>query len=103
MTNDININLTNCIGPAYYDIFHDMEQRKNVHYWFKGGRGSLKSSYAHIYAIWDLTRDYLAGKHTHAVGLRKIKDTIKDSVFTNFLWAIDVLNVGQFWNYTTIL
>lgn len=43
----------------------------------------------------------MAGKYTHAVGLRKIKDTIKDSVFTNFLWAIDMLGVGQFWNYTT--
>ena len=30
-----NVKLTDCIGPAYYDIFDDMEKRKHVHYWFK--------------------------------------------------------------------
>jgi PBSX family phage terminase large subunit len=78
-----------------------MERKKHLHYWFKGGRGSLKSSYVHLYTIFDLTRDFLQGKNTHALGLRKVKDTIKDSVFTNFLWAIDMLGLNDIWHYTT--
>lgn len=100
MKNEIvNINLTDCIGQSYYKVFWDIEDNKNLHYFFKGGRGSLKSSFVFIYIIWAMTRDYLNGEVTHTVGLRKVKDTIKDSIFNNLLWAIEILGVGDLWEF----
>jgi PBSX family phage terminase large subunit len=36
--------------------------------------------------------------NANCVALRKVKDTLKDSVYEQFQWAIDVLGVGQFWH-----
>jgi phage terminase large subunit len=95
------INLDECFGPGYYEMFHDLEQRNHMVYWLQGGRGSLKGSTAYLYTIFDLTRDAEQGILTHAVGLRKIKDTIRDSIFSNLLWAIDKLGLSHLWSYTT--
>jgi len=96
----MEIDLINCIGPAYYKMFWDIEEGKHTHYLMKGGRGSLKSSFGFIYTIYSMTKDALEGKITHCVAMRKIKDTIKDSVFENFLWAIDMLGLSTQWRYT---
>jgi len=95
------IKLTNVIGGSYYEMFHDIENSRHLHYWMKGGRGSLKSSFAFIYTIYRLTQQALQGNIRHAVAMRKVKDTIKDSVFSNLLWAIDVLGLNDYWHYTT--
>jgi phage terminase large subunit len=34
----------------------------------------------------------------NCVVLRKVKDTLKESVFDQLVWAIDVLNVSQYWH-----
>jgi PBSX family phage terminase large subunit len=94
------INITDVIGGAYYEMFHDMEQRKHLHYWMKGGRGSLKSSYSDIYTIIKLTEDALNGKVRHAVAMRKVKETIKDSIFADLLWAISILGLSEYWHHT---
>jgi phage terminase large subunit len=94
------ISLVDCFGPAYYDVFYDIEKRNHMMYWFKGGRGSLKGSTAYLYTILDLTRDAENGIVTHAVGLRKVGATLRDSVFTNFLWAINKLGLRSSWDYT---
>jgi PBSX family phage terminase large subunit len=97
---DNKIYLKECIGPAYYKMFWDIEDKSHIHYVMKGGRGSLKSSFAFLYIIYKMTQDALNGDITHCVGLRKIKDTIKESVFTNFLWAINMLGLNDYWNST---
>jgi PBSX family phage terminase large subunit len=91
----MNVKLSECIGENYYDTFNQLQNNEYTHYWFKGGRGSLKSSFAVIYAIWSMICDYNHGLTTHCVALRKVKDTIKDSVFTNLIWAINLLGVSQ--------
>lgn len=39
-------------------------------------------------------------KDANAVVLRKISNTLKDSVFNQILWAIDKLGVNQYWQIT---
>ena len=41
---DSNIKLTDCIGPAFYDMHYDIEERNHTYYDLTGGRGALKSS-----------------------------------------------------------
>jgi len=89
------------IGPNYFNVYHDIEQRNNLMYWFKGGRGSLKGSFVYLYTIKELQKDAIDGQKTHAIGLRKVKDTIRDSVFTNLIWAINTLKLQSEWRYTT--
>lgn len=101
MTEEIkNVRIADCIGPAYYEMFHSVEAREKMTYWMKGGRGSLKGSFAYLYTIFDLTRDAEQGIKTHAVGLRKVKDTIRDSIFTNLLWAINMFGLQGVWDFT---
>ena len=93
--------ISDVIGPAYYDVFCDLEEKQHLHYWFTGGRGSLKSSFVFIYIIYSMTRDYSNGDVSHCVALRKVKDTVFDSLYQNFLWAIDLLGVSDLWSGTT--
>jgi len=95
-----NVNLSNLIGKSYNNVFIDIEKGLHRHYVFKGGRGSLKSSFVFIYVIWAMTRDALNGKTTHCVALRKVKDTCYDSLYQNFEWAIELLGVGDLWHGT---
>ena len=94
------IKFADLIGPMYYEMFHSIEAEEKMTYWLKGGRGSLKGSFAYLYTILDLTRDAEAGVKTHAVGLRKVKDTIRDSIFTNLIWAINMLGLQGIWDFT---
>lgn len=93
--------LSSLIGKAYYKVYNSIRENKHTHYWFKGGRGSLKSAFVCIIIIWLMTKDHSQGKITHCVAMRKVKDTIKDSIFTNLLWAIDLLGLSSKWKHTT--
>lgn len=95
-----NIKLSSLIGPAYNNVFLDLKSNKNTHYVFKGGRGSLKSSFVFLYTIWAMTYDNLNGDITHCVALRKVKDTIRESLYENFIWAIDLLGLTDYWTAT---
>lgn len=70
------------IGRAYVDINRQIEPNKS--YVFKGGRGSLKSSYISLKVIELLINN----PDMHACCIRKVKDTLKDSVYSQLKWAI---------------
>ncbi len=59
----------------------------------KGGRGSTKSSFISIEIVLGTMRDPQA----NAVVLRKVANTLRDSVFDQYLWAIDALDVSHLW------
>lgn len=98
--NNVNVNIYDHIGENYYDLFEDVYFNKHIHYWLKGGRGSLKSSFAFIVVVYMLTLLSLMGEIVHCVALRKVGNTIKDSIFQNFLWAIELLGFSGYWTYT---
>lgn len=88
------IRLSDSIAPSFHEVHEDLKQEKYTHYWLKGGRGSTKSSFASIEIVLGMMKDPLA----NTVALRKVKDTLKDSVFEQFLWAIEKLGVSQYWH-----
>jgi phage terminase large subunit len=85
--------LSSVIAPSFYDIHKDIKSGRHTHYWLRGGRGSTKSSFTAIEIILGIMSDPLA----NAVGLRKVKDTLHDSVYEQMAWAIDVLGVSDYW------
>lgn len=95
------ISLKNHISPNYLEMYDDLQLKKNTHYWLYGGRGSLKSSFAFLYVGYQLSKLTKMGYTVHCVALRKIKETIKDSIFSNFEWAFDTLGVSKYWKSTS--
>lgn len=94
------IKLRDIISSNYYKMAELIKKRKYMFYLLKGGRGSLKGSFVYIMTILILTIDAESGIDTHAVALRKVKETIRDSCFANLIWAIHLLNLHNVWECT---
>lgn len=76
------------IASQFSDINRSIDDRDYREYYFEGGRGSTKSSYVSEKIIELLENN----PRMCAVVLRKVKDTLKDSVFAQLEWAIDTLS-----------
>ena len=88
-----DILLSEKIGPAFYDIAHDIFHHGHTHYDFSGGRGSLKSSTVSIIVPLLL----VGNPGTHALVLRKVANTIRDSIYAQYIWAIGELGMAAYW------
>lgn len=87
------VRLSQVIGPAFHGVARDVFAHGHTHYDESGGRGSLKSSFVSIMVPLLLIRN----PGTHALVLRKVANTIRDSVYAQYLWAIGELGMAKFW------
>ena len=87
--------LSQIIGPAFYGVARDVVQHNHTHYDFSGGRGSLKSSTVSILVPLLLMQE--DNRNCHALVLRKVANTIRDSVYAQYIWAIGELGVAAYW------
>lgn len=85
--------LSEMIAPSFYQLHRDIINNGHANYWLKGGRGSTKSSFISIEIILGI----MADKAANAVVLRKVASTLRESVFDQYLWAIDKLQVAHLW------
>lgn len=88
------VRLSELIAPSFYEIHNNIKHNRYTHYWLKGGRGSTKSSFVSLEIILGIMKD----PNANAVALRKVKETIKDSVFEQLVWAIEKLKVAEYWD-----
>ena len=86
---------------SFVDIYRDILQRKHFEYWLEGGRGSDKSS------MWsEITTEILENNPKMcALLIRKVANTLKDSVYSQMQWGIDKLGetypeVSSHWKAT---
>jgi phage terminase large subunit len=89
-----SVKLSTVIATSFYSVHKYIKQQKYTHYWLGGGRGSTKSSFVAIELVQGIMRD----PNANGVVLRKVKDTLKESVFEQLCWAIDVLGVERYWH-----
>ena len=89
------IYLSRKIGPAFHAVAHDVFVHGHTHYDFNGGRGSLKSSTVSI--LVPLLLMQRENKDCHALVLRKVGNTIRDSVYAQYIWAIGELGAADYW------
>lgn len=75
------------VASSFTDINRAIDDREYREYYLEGGRGSTKSSFISEKIIELLENN----PKMCAVVLRKVKDTLKDSVFAQIEWAIDTL------------
>lgn len=76
------------IANSFIDINRFIDDREYREYYFEGGRGSTKSSFISEKIIELLENN----PRMCCASLRKVKDTLKDSVFSQLEWAIDTLS-----------
>ncbi len=88
-----DIHLSEKIGSAFYYVAHDVFHHGHTHYDFSGGRGSLKSSTVSVLVPLLLINN----PGTHALVLRKVANTIRDSVYAQYIWAIGELGMAAYW------
>ncbi|MEG1606591.1 MAG: phage terminase large subunit, partial [Clostridia bacterium] len=89
----MRVNLRELIAPCYDDLADDVLAHGHTHYALVGGRGSLKSSTVSLLA------PLLVMQHParHAVVIRKVGNTLRDSVYAQYCWALDKLGVAAHW------
>lgn len=76
------------IASQFVDVNRAIDDRDYREFYLEGGRGSTKSSFISEKIIELLENN----PRMCAVVLRKVKDTLKDSVFAQLEWAIDTLS-----------
>jgi len=86
----VDIRLGDILAPSFHDVHRAIKNHEYIHYWLKGGRGSTKSSFAAIEVILSLMRD----PDINAVVLRKVGNTMRDSVYAQIMWAVDILGAS---------
>lgn len=79
------------LGSEYVDVNRSIDDREYSQYDFKGGRGSLKSSFCGLKII-DLI---MLNEQFCALAVRQLKDNLRDSVYNQITWAIDELNLSE--------
>lgn len=88
--------LSNIVGPAFYDVHKAVKNGDVAEIVLTGGRASLKSSYASVEIIMQL----LTHPDVHAVVLRKVANTLRNSVYAQMKWAIDQLGLRKKFQYS---
>ena len=92
------VSLKSIIGPAFFKVHKHVKNNDYTHYWLKGGRGSLKSSFIGTEIPLGIMRDAQKGLMSNAVVIRRVKDTLRGSVYEQIKWAIYMLNAQDDWD-----
>ncbi len=79
------------LAAPFLSVYRDIREAGHSEYLLKGGRGSTKSSFAALI----ITELIIRNPEMHAVVCRKVKDTLRDSVYAQLVWAIGVLGLDN--------
>ena len=88
--------LSSLIAPIYWKLHNNVKYHLTTHNFLEGGRNSAKSSDVTIEIILDMLSDSKAS----CMAIRRFAKTLHDSVFNQFLWAIDFLEVQDEFTWT---
>jgi len=85
------------IAPSFLDLYDDIRAHLHTEYVLKGGRGSTKSSFISLALVWLIKNN----PTMHAIALRKVANTLRDSVYSQVVWAITELGLEDQFKCTT--
>ena len=91
-----SIRKSELIAPAFFDAHKAVRSGDYTHFWFKGGRGSCKSSFC----ADEVVELILRNKDYNAVCLRRRENTLRDSVYSSLVKAIDRRNVSHLFEFS---
>ena len=88
-----NVSLQEVVGKGYAEFWNS----KRTYVATKGGRASKKSKTA---ALWHIT-SIMKYPLSNVLVVRKVERTLRDSCYSDLLWAIERLGVSSYWKCTT--
>lgn len=91
------ITINELIAPVYDEMLFDILDHKHTHYVATGGRGGLKSSFFSLSIILLITSP--ENKNVHAVIFRKVANTLRDSVYSQMCFAIELLQMTHLFSF----
>ena len=83
--------LSEVLAPVYWNLHNNIKYHLTTHNFLEGGRNSAKSSDVTLEIILDMLSDSKAS----CMAIRRFQKTLESSVFNQFLWAIDFLDVNE--------
>lgn len=89
---ELILDVNEAIAPIYFPIMDDILDHNHVHYVFKGGRGSTKSSF--ISEMIPLIM--VNNPQVHCLVMRKVGNTIKNSVWSQVVWGIEKWGLREY-------
>lgn len=90
-----NVAVTDYIAPCYLPLHEDIKAEKHRFYNLPGGRGSCKSSFVSLEIVSGVQSDPTG--QSNAIVFRRTANTMRDSVFSQIAWAIDMLGTSHLW------
>lgn len=91
----MNANITDYWGRNFDEPFKLIRERAFDYFFFKGGRGSGKSTFISLAIVLGIVRH----PNTNAIIYRKVGSTVYESVYTQILWSIDRLNLTNWFKF----
>lgn len=85
------IELSSVLSPSFRPVHAAIKSGTHNQFVLKGGRGSTKSSYASVEMVLQL----LIHPDIHAVVIRKVANTMRTTVFAQYVWAISALGLAD--------
>lgn len=89
------LDVTQHIAPIYIPLHEDIKTQQHQYYNLPGGRGSGKSSFCALEIVTGIMQDQTG--NSSAIAFRRTANTMRESVYSQIAWAIDVLDVGEYW------
>ena len=89
------LDVTQHIAPVYLPLHEDIQAQRHQYYNLPGGRGSGKSSFCALELVNGIMQDQTG--ESSAIVFRRTANTMRESVYSQIAWAIDVLDVGDLW------
>lgn len=83
--------LSEVISPAFYDVHRAVKAGDINEIVEKGGRGSAKSSHISV----EVPLLIIKHPNIHAAVFRKVGNTLRNSVFAQYCWAISALGLSE--------
>lgn len=87
-----NVRFSELIAPPFWKVHSDVRRNGHAEYWLEGGRGSTKSSFISI----EIIQGMLKNPQANAIIYRRVAATLRESVFEQMIWAIDKLQLRQY-------
>lgn len=85
------IRISNILCKAFKDLHIDIREHNHTYYWLAGGRGSTKSSFISV----EIPLLLLKNPQCHAVVLRKVGRTLRNTVYPQVEWGINALGLND--------
>lgn len=89
------IKMTEMVNPHFYKLW----TTKKSYIIAKGGRGSFKSSVISLKLVTSVKKWTQLHKKVNVVCILANKSDLHDTVYSQIMWALDMLNLSDEYNY----